>query len=1049
MKKRIAILVAGICLLLNGTIYAQVTVPTNVSPPGTQFVGWDGTGPGGAKHLDIKNEWGTPWNIRFFTNGSPGNERGTILGANGNWGIGNTANFTPQSLLHLAVPTLAQNVLTQWTNFTTGNGLGQGLQIGIGAFGNALIDQHYNKPIDIYTGNNHIAQFTANNSLGGGFLANGDGLKIVSNQVPPGFDLDLWVDAPGGFGYGTHVKWDGSGLIQGATTRFEVVGNYNGLWFNARRTNIAGPTTPRIIFNIDNVNNNNPSTNNEIARFSNNGILGQIGMMRIGYNTLGLDAATRLEVVDNAPAPQLRLSNTSGAIYTDFQTTPAGNLGIIPTNARVGINTNLPTAALDDNGTARIRNLPASALTNVVVADALGNLFVNSSFTGGAGVGTCGSPTVLGAGNGAINMNNVANVYFLGNGNTSTVNSVLIGNACGALPKAKLDVRQSANATATTGIFIENTNAVNGTLASSIGIKSLMSNTTLVSGNAKTIAGWFEAESPSGPGQTNAAIVVPNAGGIVSIGYASPFPAASKYINTTGFPAILEIGGDVFVAGGSNSGTGYLSVSDSILKTNVADYKHGLDVIRQINPITYQFNGKGRLPKNKTILGVMAQQIANVSQISSLAIDTLQLRLDTADANTTSILTTNHDALFFAGINAIKQLDSTVSTLSSGGVHTSSAGTSNLLAKFTSSNTIANSQVFDDGNNVAIGSATPAGKMQVSDNNNANGAPSLPMPVPQITVQTGNNGGQSAISFLRFNNDVKWTMGWSGDGTVGTGAYQSFRLLWSPTTNYTDLSDFNNRYVSGGGLQYGSNTAMSVSGGSLNVGLGGLLEPQYALDVNGTVRANLFIPSSDQRYKTNIANISGALDKIKQLTGRTFYYDTISFSKREFTSQKQIGLIAQEVLPVVPEIVYKDSAGYYSLDYDRLVALLIEGMKDQQAQIDSLKNSNSQNSNNNKSFSQNIPTTDVTLETAAMLFQNTPNPFGNQTSIGYILPDKVQHAEMVFYDEYGNELKHVVLNDRGKAKIDVDAQNLASGIYSYSLIVDGKMIDTRKMIRTK
>ena len=84
-----------------------------------------------------------------------------------------------------------------------------------------------------------------------------------------------------------------------------------------------------------------------------------------------------------------------------------------------------------------------------------------------------------------------------------------------------------------------------------------------------------------------------------------------------------------------------------------------------------------------------------------------------------------------------------------------------------------------------------------------------------------------------------------------------------------------------------------------------------------------------------------------------------------------------------------------------------------------------------------------------MLYQNTPNPFGDVTSITYFLADGVTAGEMVFYDMYGKEIQRVKLENNGMAKLDLTTQDLASGIYSYTLIADGKVIDTMKMIRAK
>ena len=86
---------------------------------------------------------------------------------------------------------------------------------------------------------------------------------------------------------------------------------------------------------------------------------------------------------------------------------------------------------------------------------------------------------------------------------------------------------------------------------------------------------------------------------------------------------------------------------------------------------------------------------------------------------------------------------------------------------------------------------------------------------------------------------------------------------------------------------------------------------------------------SDIRYKSNIKRLTGALDTVKQLKGVTYNY-----KGNERTS---IGFIAQEVEPVLPEVVSTDGDGFKSVGYANIVALLSEAIKEQQVMIEQLK----------------------------------------------------------------------------------------------------------------
>jgi hypothetical protein len=109
------------------------------------------------------------------------------------------------------------------------------------------------------------------------------------------------------------------------------------------------------------------------------------------------------------------------------------------------------------------------------------------------------------------------------------------------------------------------------------------------------------------------------------------------------------------------------------------------------------------------------------------------------------------------------------------------------------------------------------------------------------------------------------------------------------------------------------------------------------LTVNGPVTATAFNPPSDSRFKKNVVPLTGSLNKVLKLQGVSFDWDKAAFPKKNFSDGKQIGLIAQETEKIVPEVVSTDKEGYKSLDYDKLSALLIEAVKEQQVTINELK----------------------------------------------------------------------------------------------------------------
>ncbi|MBN1258610.1 tail fiber domain-containing protein, partial [Candidatus Peregrinibacteria bacterium] len=166
---------------------------------------------------------------------------------------------------------------------------------------------------------------------------------------------------------------------------------------------------------------------------------------------------------------------------------------------------------------------------------------------------------------------------------------------------------------------------------------------------------------------------------------------------------------------------------------------------------------------------------------------------------------------------------------------------------------------------------------------------------------------------------------------------QPFRIHRTNSINDGDYVLFDpsgkiSRFVDGGGYSnifLGQHSDTTTNAG--NVGIG--KEPgNYKLDVNGTVRGTGAYVNSDARYKKNVETISNALDKVIALRGVN--YEWIDPAKGDGV---QLGLIAQEVENVIPEAVSTDGEGYKSLAYDRLVAVLVEAIKEQQKMIDDLR----------------------------------------------------------------------------------------------------------------
>jgi hypothetical protein len=222
--------------------------------------------------------------------------------------------------------------------------------------------------------------------------------------------------------------------------------------------------------------------------------------------------------------------------------------------------------------------------------------------------------------------------------------------------------------------------------------------------------------------------------------------------------------------------------------------------------------------------------------------------------------------------------------------------------------------------------------------------------------------------------------------------------------------------------------------------------------------------SSDEKLKTNIKNMSGCLKKVRAVNGVKYDFkvttnDSIPAVKKEEIrkqSTNRFGFIAQDLKKIFPELVYYDSiAGHYSVDYIGMIPVLVEALKDQQSQIDSLSKLLNKKGSTKSATSQDDATaftakTNVSsLTEVATLSQNAPNPFSQSTTIGYYLPESTNNSTIYVYDMNGVQIKSYPLASKGNGSITINGYELKPGMYLYALIADGQEIATKRMILTQ
>lgn len=230
---------------------------------------------------------------------------------------------------------------------------------------------------------------------------------------------------------------------------------------------------------------------------------------------------------------------------------------------------------------------------------------------------------------------------------------------------------------------------------------------------------------------------------------------------------------------------------------------------------------------------------------------------------------------------------------------------------------------------------------------------------------------------------------------------------------------------------------------------------------SGAVYAGGYYSISDRNLKENFDTISGALGKLLQLNGVTYNFKAQPLKPNAMAGtvlpsvapKKEIGLIAQDVELIVPEAVETMDNGVKAVSYQTLVPLLIEAIKTQQKTISNLQNdvnnccSKSTGGKNNRTIN-NSDGSSSNNESQSYLKQNKPNPFNKETVIEYNIVESGSASILVF-DMNGKLLKTIPVKIPGQGTITINSNDLQPGMYYYSLIVNDKEVDTKKMILTQ
>lgn len=354
------------------------------------------------------------------------------------------------------------------------------------------------------------------------------------------------------------------------------------------------------------------------------------------------------------------------------------------------------------------------------------------------------------------------------------------------------------------------------------------------------------------------------------------------------------------------------------------------------------------------------------------------------------------------------------------------------------------SHVFYTNSTIAI---SPNERMRITGTGNV--GIGINAPFRKLQLQNGDIRIEDSLASQRFFEFVNRNSNrydyrfehWTGGGG----------LLWIEGSNNnlsssTDLAVFNT------GPKYGDTTSWG----------------KYVFTIFGSALATggTWV-NSDAKLKHDIISMNNALDIIKHLKPQTYLFKKEGYENLNLPSQKQYGFIAQELEKILPELVNTskeavnvDAKGVRkmedikSVNYTELIPILTKAIQEQQLQIEKQQNQIEELKQLVKNLSQNISSSavsdDASAKTAVSLTnskldQNIPNPLTNTASISYTVPANAKNVQLLITSNTGKMVKQFALTT-GKGVVNIDASSLSSGSYNYSLVVDGKIIESKKMV---
>lgn len=331
----------------------------------------------------------------------------------------------------------------------------------------------------------------------------------------------------------------------------------------------------------------------------------------------------------------------------------------------------------------------------------------------------------------------------------------------------------------------------------------------------------------------------------------------------------------------------------------------------------------------------------------------------------------------------------------------------------------------------------------------------------QINISTLNHGSAYNISVNAYGN---WWVGYFDFNTTLTEQKRLRKGITSIVVNNNEGRNYGVYCVAGNassGWNYGVSGILSGTNGGTGVygssyyddgfNTKGRFAGLFHGDIKTTdaVYASAYNTLADSRINQDMKELeNGYLNDLMQLSVFKYGLKQLDVDSGDdskslgyyindsgILDKEHYGLSGQEISNIFPNLVTESQDGYLSINYMEMVPLLIKSIQELKTELDAIKT--------------NTKVSERTLNDIAILYQNVPNPFSDQCIIKCTIPDNINQASFYLFDYNGRQIQHRVIKDRGNVQIVVDSKGLEAGLFLYSLVADGELVDTKRMIYSK